>query len=86
MSDVFSGIDRTSHQGREPIEDDEERLAMKRGDMPPPLPKRVANPRIGHDQTLHKFYSNSDKMHRAALTTLTHKHDLIIVDLSSRNL
>ena len=34
-----------SYQVREPIENDEERLAMKRGDMPPPVPKRVANPK-----------------------------------------
>ena len=39
---------------------------MKRGDMPPPLPKRVANPRIRDDQALQENYSNSDKMHRAA--------------------
>ena len=65
MSDVFTGTSRTSHQEREPIENDEERLAMKRGGMPPPVPKRVANPRIRDDQALHEFYSNSDKMHRA---------------------
>ena len=41
------------------------RLAMKRGDMPPPLPERVANPRIRDDQALHEFSSISDKMHRA---------------------
>ena len=38
---------------------------MKRGDMPPPVPKRVVNPRIRDDQALHEFYSNSDKRHRA---------------------
>ena len=38
---------------------------MKRGGMPPPLLKRVANPRIRDDQALHEFYLNSDKMHRA---------------------
>ena len=30
---------------REPIEDDDERLSMKIGDMPPPLPGRVSNSR-----------------------------------------
>ena len=65
VSDVCTGTNRTSYQGREPIENDEERLAMKRGDMPPPLPKRVANPRIREDQALHEFYLNFDKMHRA---------------------
>ena len=38
---------------------------MKRGDMPPPVPKRVVHQRIRDDQALHEFYSNSDKMHRA---------------------
>ena len=64
VSDVYTRTCRTSHQEREPIENDE-RLAMKRGDVPPPLPPRVANPRIRNDQALHFFYSNSDKMHRA---------------------
>ena len=54
-----------SYQVREPIENDGETLAMKRGDMPPPVPKRVANPRIRKDQALQEFRSNSDKMHRA---------------------
>ena len=64
-SDVFTGTSRTSYQEREPTENDEERLAVKRGEMPQPLPKRVANPRIRDDQALHEFYSNSVKMHRA---------------------
>ena len=38
---------------------------MKRGDMPRPFSKRVANPRIREDQSLHEFYLNSDKMHHA---------------------
>ena len=62
----FTGTNRTSYQEREPIENDEERLAMERGDMPPPVPKRVANSRIRDDQALHEFFSNSDKMHRAS--------------------
>ena len=65
VSYVFTGTSRTSYQERESIENDEERLAMKRGDMPPPVPKRVANPRIRDDQALVEFYSNSDRMHRA---------------------
>ena len=65
VSDVFTGTNRTSYQEREPIENDEEWLAMKRGGMSPPVPKRVVNPRIRDDQALHEFYSNSDKMHRA---------------------
>ena len=67
--DALTGADRTSYQVREPIENDE-RLAMKKGDMPPAVPERVANPRIRKDQA----------------TTITHKHGLIIAELSSRNL
>ena len=37
VSDVFTGTNRTSYQRREPIEDDDERLAMKRGEMPPSI-------------------------------------------------
>ena len=41
-----TGTKRASYQAREPFEDDEERLAMRQGGMPPPVPERVANPRI----------------------------------------
>ena len=34
-----AGTDRASYHAREPIEDDEERLAMRQGDMPPPVPE-----------------------------------------------
>ena len=44
-----TGTDRTSYQVREPTEDDEQRLAMRQGDMSPPVPERVANPRIRED-------------------------------------
>ena len=63
VSDVVTGTSKPSYQVREPIENDEETLAMKRGDMPPPVPKRVNNPRIQEDQAQLEFYSNSDKMH-----------------------
>ena len=51
----LTGAESMSNQGREPIGNDEDRLAMKRGGMPPPLPQRVANPRIGEDQALQEF-------------------------------
>ena len=86
VSDVLVGTNRTSYQVREPIENDEERLAMKRGDLPPPLPKRVANPRIGEDQALHEFIRTRTLCTVLPLTTLSHKHCLIIADLFSRNL
>ena len=57
-------------QVREPIENDDDRPAMKKGDVPPPVPERVANPRIRKDQA----------------TTITHKHGLISAEMSSRNL
>ena len=70
----FSSFNRTSGtcvesiltSEREPIEDDEERLAMQTVDVRPPLARRVSNPRIRDDQALNGFFSNSDKMHRAA--------------------
>ena len=65
MSEL-TGAERNSFQVREPIENDEDRLAMKRGDTPPPLPQRVANPRIRKDHPLQESHSKSDKMHRAA--------------------
>ena len=64
VSHVFTGTNRTSYRERERIEN-EERLAMKRGDMLSPLPKRVANPRFRDDRALREIFSNSDKMHRA---------------------
>ena len=39
MSDAFVETYWTSYQVREPLEDDEERLAMNTGDTPPPLPR-----------------------------------------------
>ena len=79
----FTGTNRMSYQIREPIEHDEEKLAMKRGDTPPPLPERVDNPRIRETQAQMEFYSNSDKIHHATLKTNSHKHGLIMADLSS---
>ena len=35
----LTGTDRPSYQEREQIEDDEERLAIRQGDMPPPAVK-----------------------------------------------
>ena len=60
-----TGTDRTSYQAREPIEDDEEMLAMRQGDMPPSVPERVSNPRIREDRAVQEFQSNSDKVRRA---------------------
>ena len=60
-----TGTERASHQVREPIEDDDERLATRRGDMPPPVPERVANPKTREDRAAQDLRQNSEKMHRA---------------------
>ena len=50
-----TGRDRASCHAREPIEDDDERLVMRKSDMPPPVPERVANPRIREDRAVQEF-------------------------------
>ena len=60
-----TGTDRASCQAREPIEGDRERLAMRQGDMLPPVLERVANPRIREDQAMQDIQCNSEKIHRA---------------------
>ena len=59
-----TGTDRASYHAREPIEDDDERLAMRKGDTPPPVPERVANPKIREDRAVQDVRQNSEKMHR----------------------
>ena len=60
-----TGMERASYQVREPIGNDDERLATRRGEMPPPAPKRLANPKIREDRAVQDFRQNSEKMHRA---------------------
>ena len=60
-----TGTERASYQVREAIEDDHERLATRRGDMLPPVPERVANPKIREDRAVQDFRQNSEKMRRA---------------------
>ena len=60
-----TGTERASYQVREPIEGDDERLATRRGDMPPLVPERVGNPKIREDRAVQDFRQNSEKMHRA---------------------
>ena len=38
---------------------------MRKGDIPPPVPERVANLRIREDRAIQEFRQNSEKMHRA---------------------
>ena len=86
VSDAVSGADRTSYQEREPIENDEERLAMKKDDMPPPVPERVANRKFEKIKHYRNFIRTRTGCTVPPLTTLLHKHGLITADLSSRNL
>ena len=44
---------------------DEERLAMRQGDMPPLVPERVDIPRIRQDRAVQEIQLNPAKMHRA---------------------
>ena len=56
----YKGHDRVSDKkstGR--IEDDDERVAMGQSNMPPPVPERVANPRIREDQAVQYLRQNS---------------------------
>ena len=48
----FHWEDRTSYQVRGSIENDVERLAMKNGDVPPPMLERAVNPRILKNQII----------------------------------
>ena len=43
----------------------DERLAMRKGDMPPMVPERVANPKIREDRAVQDFRPNSEKFNRA---------------------
>ena len=63
VSDALTEADRMSYQVREPVENDE-RLAMKKGDMLSSVPERGANPRIRKEQA----------------TTISHKHGLITAE------
>ena len=65
VRDVFTGTNRTSYQVREPIENDEERFAMNRGDMPSPLPKRMARSENSRRSSVTRILFEKDKKHRA---------------------
>ena len=42
-----------------------ERLARRKDDMPPPLPRRIDSRRIREDPALTEFYLNTDNIHHA---------------------
>ena len=60
-----TGTNGASYHAREPIEEDDERLSMRKGDMPPLVSERIANPRIREDRAIQDFRQNSEKMHCA---------------------
>ena len=86
VRDTFTGVDRASYQVGRPIEDDEERLAMEKDDTLPPLPQRLANPRIRKIKHCKNSIRTQTRCTVLPLTTLAHKHGLIIVDLPSHSL
>ena len=46
MNEGSSGAKRPPYQIPRPVAKDDERLASKKGNVPPPLPRRIVNPRI----------------------------------------
>ena len=61
MSEDSSGIKGSPYQIPRLVAKDKERVTRKRGDMPPPLPRRIDNPRIREDPALMEFYATTDK-------------------------
>ena len=86
VRDTFTGVDRASYQVRRSIEHDEERLAMEKDDMLPPLPQRLTSPRIRKIEHCKNSIRTQTRCNVLPLTTLAHKHGLIIVDLPSQSL
>ena len=65
MNEDSSGTKRSQYQIPRPVVKDEERLARRKDDMPPPLTRRTNNPRIRDLPALTEFYLNTDKIHHA---------------------
>ena len=68
-----TGTDRASYHAREPIEDNDERLAMRQGAMLLPVPERVANPRIREDRAVQNFRQDSENDAPCHLRRRPHK-------------
>ena len=67
------------------MKDDEERLAMRQGDMPPPVPERVANPRVREDGAVQDFKGTWERGTVPPTKTPAQEHGLIIVEASSHS-
>ena len=78
MSDLKASTrtNRASYHPREPNEDDDERLAMRKGNMPPPVPERVANPRRPSSTGIPTVPPPK---------TPTQRHGLTVAEVSSHN-
>ena len=85
LNEHSSGAKRSQYQIPRPVAKDEERLTRKKGDMPPPLPRKIDNPRLREDPALMEFYSNTDKIHTPPLGMLMHMHGSITVSIFSRS-
>ena len=57
VCDIFAGVNRASHQEREPIQNDEETLVMKRGDVRVKK-KKSLNPRRSSMSVVFKLIDN----------------------------
>ena len=84
VSDIFTGVDRASYQAQEPIENDEDKLAMKRGVI---CLRHCQSELPSREFEKIKHYRNSFELGQdAPCYTLSHKHGLIEADVSSRDL
>ena len=58
---------------------------MRQGDMPPPVPERVANPRIREDRAVQDFQETLKRCTVPPTKTPSQEHGLIIVEASSHS-
>ena len=65
MNEDSSGPKKSQYQIPRPVVKDEERLARRKDDLPPPLQRRVNNPRIRDLPAFTEFYLITDKIHHA---------------------
>ena len=82
MNEDSSGAKRSQYQIPRLVAKDEERFARKKGDIPPPLPKRIDNPRIREDLAL--MDRTQKRYIKLLLRILMHKHGSITVSLFFR--
>ena len=74
--------DRASYQAREAVEGDEERLAMRQSDMPPPVPERVTNPEFEKSEQCRNSKGTRKRRTVPHPKTPTQDHGLITAEAS----